>query len=91
MKNVAIAFDKNAFMWTNNRDYNMAFLKHLFEYWKDYMTCRGYVYLDKIYESMGIAWNPDNENVCYRKEDNLDFGFIETSENVYLVSICKDG
>lgn len=78
-------------MWTSNRDYNVAFLKHLFEYWKDYMKCRGYVYLDKIYESLGVAWNPDNENLCYRKGDTVNFGYVETAENEYLISICKNG
>lgn len=90
MKTRTIQFDKDAFMWTNNRDYNIAFLKNLFEYWKDYLTCRDYIYLDKICESLGVNWNPDDENVCYRKEDTLDFGFIEIDENVYLISICKN-
>lgn len=48
------------------------------------------IYLNKIYESLGIAWNPDNENVCYRKDDVITFGYIETAEDEYLISICKN-
>lgn len=84
-----IIFDDLAYMWTKDKDFNRAFLKHLLEYWKDCLTCRGYIYLDKIYESLGISWDPDDENVCYRKGENVEFSFKECEDkNSFKIEIA---
>lgn len=51
---------------------NYYFLIHECDYMMDLCRIRGYIYLNQIYETLGIKWNPSNENILFRYYGNID-------------------
>ena len=63
-----IVFDESSWKYEVNKPLNNRyFLRHALEYFKDLIYLREYIYLNQIYEHLGLGWDPDNENVCFRK------------------------
>ncbi len=63
---ITIRFDKNSSKWVDeNFEFNRLLVKTQHEYIKDLCKHQGYIYLNTIYELLGLKWNPDNENVCW--------------------------
>ena len=51
----------------------------------------GYLYLSKAYERLFVDWNPNNENVVFKKDDGpirLEFDHNEDT-NEYIVTITQ--
>ena len=49
------------------------------------------MYLNKVYERLRINWNPDDENVVFKKDDGpirLEFDHNEGT-NEYIVTIAQ--
>lgn len=65
-----VVFDKTASYWSPYREYNYAFLRGKESYINDIIRHRGYIYLNQIYEMLGVGWNPEEENYCI-KNDNF--------------------
>lgn len=63
-----IAFDENASAWTPNRECNIMFLKTSERHINEIAMRQGYVYLNQIFEQLGVQWNPDDENPCIRND-----------------------
>lgn len=83
-----ILFDKNSAGWTNNQDSNKMFLKTQIVYLKIKCTAKGYIYLNEVYETFGSAWNPDEENVCYRhNRGGIELEFEPIENEAYLIYI----
>lgn len=87
-----ITFDETAVHWTNNRDFNMMFLRIVERYLNEHVRNVGYVYLNEICEKLGVAWNPKDENPCVVNDgvDRITFIQFETSDlpnNSFLVHI----
>lgn len=85
-----VIFDENSLFWNKNMDYNQCFLMTRCEYFKDYLKYHGYIYLNRVYEDLGMEWNPDNENICFRKENGpVKFTYELNELNTYRFVITQ--
>ena len=83
-----ILFDEDALGWTRDKDRNLTFLKHQADYLNIMHEYRGYTYLNQIYEHLGVTWNPDNENVCYTKENGpIGVEILPMGETSFIIGI----
>ena len=48
--------------WKNDEGYNVMYLKSMERYFNDFIRTRGYIYLNQIYEALGLEWDPNKEN-----------------------------
>lgn len=65
---MTIAFDEKASAWTPNREVNIMFLRTTEKYVNEIVMRRGYIYLNQIFEQLGVKWDPDDENPCIRND-----------------------
>ena len=85
-----IVFDKNSYKWDKDCELNSLILRQIFNWLKDLFSCRGYVYLNQICEHLGINWNPNDENICYKKENGpIEFDYELTAFNEYRILITQ--
>lgn len=85
-----IIFDENTIHWTQNRDYNLSYVRTRGEYLNDILTIRGYLYLNQIYEHFGVEWNPEDTNDLYLIDDGeITFKFESIDENSILIRITQ--
>ena len=83
-----IAFDEYCASWTPNGEYNRFYLNTQCQHFQELFMNRGYLYLNYIYESLGVKWNPDWENTCYRIENGpLRMKVEEGLGDVYFIEI----
>ena len=89
----AIIFSKDT-SWkydSSDQDYNRYFLKERLRSLERSFEVYGYLYLSKVYERLSINWNPNNENVVFKKDDGpiqLEFDRNEEA-NGYIVTIAQ--
>ena len=89
MKTIII-FDERSYKWDKEPGFNRVFLKQSFRHLEDLLKFQGYLYLNRVYEHLGMNWNPDNENICFRKENGLvKFNYELTEENTYKITITQ--
>lgn len=62
-----------------DNDFNRMFVENKEDYINDLLRYRGYVYLNQIYEFLGIAWDPRCDNVCYIHEDRHRLRLMQSS------------
>lgn len=63
---ITIRFDKNSSKWLDeNFEFNKLFAKTQHEYIKALCKYQGYIYLNTIYELLGLKWNPYDKNICW--------------------------
>lgn len=69
--------------------FNRIFVREQEDYLNTVLKARGYVYLNQIYEVLGFAWDPKQENKCYIYEqgDQIDFGTVSTRNGLELMYI----
>ena len=65
--------------------YNKMFLCHARCAFYDLCRSKGYVYLNDIYEYLGVEWNPDDENLCFTERH-----CVKWLRN-WVIRKCKDG
>ena len=88
-----IIFSKDT-SWKYNlrdQDYNRYFLKETLKGLGTSFDVYGYLYLNKVYEYLTVKWNPNNENVVFKKDDGpirLEFDHNENT-NEYIVTIAQ--
>ena len=88
-----IIFNKDT-SWKYNssdQDYNRYFLKDELKSLENSFDTYGYLYLNKVYERLRVNWNPNDENVVFKKEDGpirLEFDHNEIT-NEYIVTIAQ--
>lgn len=63
-----VEFGKESVLWSTERSYNIAFLKAMEVHTNDLIQYRGYIYLNQIYELLGIRWDPKYENPCVEND-----------------------
>ena len=87
MKHV-INFDAYTSYNFNEKDdlVNYYYLKHECDYMMEVCRVRGYIYLNQIYEHLGIKWNPSNENILLRYSGNKDWKFNFVIEKMVSAS-----
>lgn len=87
-----VAFDAECTNWTDDIKINVAFLKNAEHHLNTIIQYRGYVYLNQIYEHLGIKWNPEDENICIKNDNTDQNAFIEFKvfpnlKNSFLINI----
>lgn len=89
-----VRFDKNSPMWVEDARCNIQRLLGIEKYINAIIRRRGYIYLNKIYDLLGVDWNPENINRCI-KCDSVDrlafvtFELFETGENAFDIVITS--
>ena len=80
----ARCFDNGCTGWTKNSEMNLMFLRRQQDYANDRLTARGYLFLNEVYESLGIprtkagqvvGWVYDAKNP--RGDNYVDFGIYD--------------
>ena len=88
-----IIFSKDT-SWKYNsidQDYNRYFLKETLKTLEDSFEAYEYLYLNKVYEYLSVKWNPNDENMVFKKDDGpirLEFYHNEDT-NEYVVIIAQ--
>ena len=91
MKTIIFSKDTSWKYNSRDQDYNRYFLKGTFKDLEHSFNTYGYLYLNKAYEYLRIKWNPNNENVVFKKDDGpirLEFDHNEDT-NEYIVTIAQ--
>ena len=91
MKTIIFSKDTSWKYDSSDQDYNRYFLKERLRSLERSFEVYGYLYLSKVYERLSINWNPNNENVVFKKDDGpirLEFDHNEDT-NEYIVIIAQ--
>lgn len=91
-----VSFDENSPKWLNDARCNEYYLSHIEDCINGTIRHKGYIYLNQIYDILGVEWNPDDVNRCV-KCDSIDrlkfveFEVFKMEDNSYAVRImCYD-
>lgn len=99
-------FDESCPAWTTNSEYNLTYLKQQQMYANELLKARGYMFLNEVYDMLGIArtkagqvlgWIYDAENAT--GDNYIDFGihnecnkrFINGYDRIALLDFNVDG
>ena len=91
MKTIIFSKDTSWKYDSRDQDYNRFFLKEELRSLENSFGTYGYLYINKVYERLRIKWNPNNENVVFKKDDGpirLEFYRNEIT-NEYIVTIAQ--
>ena len=91
MKTIIFSKDTSWKYDSRDQDYNRYFLKEELRSLENSFGTYGYLYISKVYERLRIKWNPNNENVVFKKDDGpirLEFYHNEIT-NEYIVTIAQ--
>lgn len=68
---------------------NLMFIRQQEVYFNDILRVRGYIYLNTIYEMLGVKWDPEWENLCllYKPNASLKFGIRCANEDGFDIDI----
>lgn len=67
---------------------NVCFLRYNEAYLNSELRHRGYVYINEIYQRLGIGWNPDWDNLCRRYDGRpINFKMRAVVEDGYVIDI----
>lgn len=94
-------FDEMSIQWNDRADYNQMFLNSQQNYFNDLLRTRGHVFLNEVYDALGIPRSQAGAIVgwVYQQnngDDYIDFGIYQNSErkrmfvNGYEKSILLD-
>lgn len=61
--------------------FNIRFVRQQEAFVNDILKVRGYIYVNRIYELLGVKWNPKRTNKCFRYEPNVRLNFIIQGSN----------
>lgn len=99
-------FDPCSSYWSPNQEYNLYFLKAQEKYFNDLLVARGHVFLNEVYDNLGIPRTQAGSVVGWvlgnGKENRIDFGlfdgdrervraFVNANENCILLDFNVDG
>ena len=91
MKTIIFSKDTSWKYDSSDQDHNRYFLKDELRGLERSFEVYGYLYLSKVYERLRIDWNPNDENVVFKKDDGpirLEFYHNEVT-NEYMVTIAQ--
>lgn len=85
-------FNKDNWHWTKGQKFNMAFLECQRNYIADKFKHRGYMYMNEIYETLGLEWHPEYCNPVFTKDGHAKFSIefvpIEGTSDVRIEIHC---
>lgn len=74
-------FDESSSEWTKNADYNMMFLQSQQNYWNNMLQARGHVFLNEIYDALGLPRSQAGAVVGWvigeNRDNFIDFGLFD--------------
>ena len=83
-----ITFDKTSAGWHKHVELNEHFLTLQKAYIIEKLSCRGYLYLNEVYESLGVEWDPHNENAVWiDKEHEFEITHELTGDNTFTIKV----
>lgn len=83
-----IKFNRLCPGWCKDEGTNALYLYYQRNYIVEKFEHRGYIYLNQVYDTFGVDWNPDDENICYRSDTGgvtIDFEALDNNE--FLIKI----
>lgn len=91
---IEIRFDKSSSSWGKDFEFNKMFAKAQLMYIMDCYKVKGYMYLNAIYETFGIKWNPYNDNACWvlERDGELELSIIyddKTRNKITIDILCN--
>ena len=95
-------FDENSASWDRSRDMNVFFLKFTQDYFNDLLKLRGYLFLNEVYDRLGIPRRALGQCVGWIYDENNPNGdnFVDldifnernnNDENVFILDPNVDG
>ena len=95
-------FDENSASWDRSRDMNVFFLKFTQDYFNDLLKLRGYLFLNEVYDRLGIPRRAIGQCVGWIYDENDPNGdnFVDldifnernnNDENVFILDPNVDG
>lgn len=96
-------FDETSVNWTKEPELNRLFVQCQQNYFNQLLHARGYVFLNEVYEALGMEWTPEGQIVGWminQDGDNfIDFGmfdarssrFVNHAERSVLLDFNVDG
>lgn len=76
-----VKFNKESACWMGDNKTNLVFLMNSIDYFNRVLEHRGYLYLNQVYETLGINWDPSYDNTCYLKSDEPISFSVESNED----------
>lgn len=70
-------FDELSMCWERNPEYNLAFLRCQQNYANDMLNARGHVFLNEIYDRLGLERTTAGQSVGWMREGPYSDGFID--------------
>lgn len=73
-------FDRNSKSWNRNPEYNIVYLRGQQNYFNDLLQARGHVFLNEIYDSLGLERSKEGAVVGWIKghgDDYIDFNVFD--------------
>lgn len=99
-------FDEYSSCWTKTAEWNLMFIREQQRYANDKLQTRGFVFLNEIYEALGLEWSQAGQVVGWRLSEGgdsyIDFGmwvnsdeasraFVNGVDNSVLLDFNVDG
>ena len=86
-----IIFDEKSWKFDNtNKELNPLILYQTIDRLKSSFDCYGYIYLNEIYKRFAIKWNPDDENICYKKANGpIEISYSLIGSDAYEIHITQ--
>lgn len=84
MSMYAKLFDENSTSWSPSPEYNLMFLKSQQQFANDKLQAKGHVFLNEVYDSLGLERTPAGQVVGWVKgngDDYVDFGVFADDMN----------
>ncbi len=70
-------FDELSTAWERNPEYNIAYLRCQQTYWNDKLYARGHVFLNEVYDALGLEQTSAGQVVGWLREGPNSDGFID--------------
>lgn len=85
-------FDKSNAYWTDNQEVNLYFLEEQRLFTQNLFDVRGYIYLNTIYEALGLVWHPEYLNPVFTKDSErplkVEFEPLEGTNDIRIDIYC---
>lgn len=67
-------FNESNRSWTERKNENIKIIRAMIVYLESLFNSKGYIYLNEIYETFGIDWDPKEKNLVWIRDDANTIG-----------------
>lgn len=68
---------------------NLMFIRYIEKFVNDLLERRGYIYVNQIYELLGVKWDPERDNLCCIKDKKrIEFNIRSVVDGGFELDIC---